>query len=45
MQTDYWEFYASPLGNKTYDLSLGMPHFMGSYYIRKNACYFIPVNY
>ena len=28
MQTDYWEFYASPLGKKTYDLSLGMPPFM-----------------
>ena len=34
MQTGYWEFYASLLGKK-YDLSLGMPPFMGSKYLRK----------
>ena len=38
MQTDYWEFYASQLG-KRYVLSLGMPSFTGSTYIRKKPEY------
>ena len=35
MHIDNWEFYASPLRKKTYVLSLGMPPFIGSKYIRK----------
>ena len=34
MQTDYWEFLLLHW-EKTYDLSLGMPPFTGSNYIRK----------
>ena len=36
MKIDFWEFYAYiSIGEKTYVLSLGMPPFTGSNYIRK----------